>query len=227
MRKKFLVSIIVFVLLCFSLITSVFAESQFILDSENSKIYNLVVKCEADERVQSGQYYYFVSYFSGACSYFAVLVDKSIIDIEPYLRYQLNVNGYYQYILALTTKNCFSNNYCNGVDFINIEGYTGRYGDAVSFYNNYGHSGIIVSGSESENIYPFATNYDNPIKVYGTENDFFYLTPTVLQTTLKKVEMSVVLTEVVKLIPLILVVVVCFLGLRKALRMLLMLLRRC
>lgn len=76
------------------------------------------------------------------------------------------------------------------------------------------------------NIYS-DSEYSIPLNTEG--NSFFLKAPLTVAKTLivERVEMEVVLQEIVKILPLIIVVVVCFLGLRKALQILSTLLRRC
>lgn len=112
-----------------------------------------------------------------------------------------NVNGCYVYTW-------------DGTDFVNPRScsYSGNSG-------NFGYNGTlflyssvdIVDGSDTSNIY------------------FFQGTPastTILAQKLEEVEMTTVLQEIILLLPLIIVVVVSLVGLRKALQILLTLLQR-
>ncbi len=66
------------------------------------------------------------------------------------------------------------------------------------------------------------------INAYDDDKLFFQSTPlTIVAQAVEKVEMKATIQEIIMIIPLILVVVVSFLGLHKALRMLSMLLHRC
>ena len=89
--------------------------------------------------------------------------------------------------------------------------YCGSFGE-ISYI---GSPLVVYNGLNDSNIYLNSTG----------SSSFFYLPPTVLAEVLKPEEGRKTIAEIVEVLPLILVVVVSFLGLRKALNWLLTLLR--
>lgn len=98
--------------------------------------------------------------------------------------------------------------------------------DLLAFWFDMGSTSIRQTKSFTnanmlfDNLKIYYTNYSNDT-IKAVTNPSFFQTPTgVLAPELQAVEMMGVLQEIVELLPLILVVVVSFLGLRKALKML-------
>lgn len=110
-------------------------------------------------------------------------------------------NSSYKYCEGVTTSN---DNYLIKFPYYSLNG---NEWNLVTSVSNWTASGLSVIYS-TENIY-----YNDEI--------FFQKAPQgVLTQIVEQVEMREVMTEIVKIIPLIIVVVVSFLGLRKALQML-------
>lgn len=92
--------------------------------------------------------------------------------------------------------------------------------------NEWVYSGYVPTGGfyESKGILV----YSNQDVIHDKEgNVFFQVAPPILARVVEQVEMKVTMREIIQILPLIIVVVVSLVGLRKALQMLLRLLRRC
>lgn len=152
--------------------------------------------------------------------YRACLIDKGVYD-KLYIN--TNSNGY-SYLFC-TNYFSFLHFDITCVDEIITEV------SSVSDYGYvYGNTGVMHLHSDDIDGVRHIELYF-PDKIYTGENHdevFFWGTPQGrLAPIMSQVEMKTVLLEIIKVLPMILVVVVSFLGLRKALRMLSTLLRRC
>lgn len=176
-NKKFLIiSLLTAFILVFSF-SSCFAATlnssyTFNVDSENSSIVELKELCEADERVISGNYYYFVGYNTGDDCYDAYLVskDSSFLD-KPYISCSdWSKNGYYQSVLVLLDSSG---------DIIRISGRNGI---------NSSYTGVFIDVYSSDSSYtiPFATNYPSTYYISTDEGliSFFQMAPQGITQTL-------------------------------------------
>lgn len=162
---------------------------------------------------------------------FLIGINEDIQDFTQYKYFLAHVGGTTdKFILFLCTDSrCEKMFYwrdgngvvqCSFQDIDNNELSYKKYSVKSSNNSEWGETGTVFSGID----YCLISN----INIYNTDNTlFFQRTPiTLLSQVMDKVEMSTTLSEIIKILPTILVVVVFFLGLRKGLQTLLQVLHR-
>lgn len=203
MKKKFVIISFVFMLLLsvFMINNNVYATSVSDLSEDKVKLL-----------IQRGYSY----------------MNSHGVDISQFSNYQISKTGSISYY----PKNCsfgynnwgsgiFQSSYRYSVDF-NLDTL-----EVISSSDCLDHSSVGDDIYVDRIAYASMDIYNNRNDIVFAKNiDFFYIPPTVLAETLTLEEGQKTIAEIVGLLPLILVVVVSFLGLRKALSWLLTLLRR-
>lgn len=176
------------------------------------KFNSLVKQAQEDERVTSGKYYYFVSFNYGDRCINSILIDKSVCDLNyGYIINEANwgQNGFYHHVLNISTTD---------LKYENTVTLSGR--NALK-RDNSDIIGLSICRNK-DGVFYFSSNYDHNIY---TDKDctkvLFHPAPQeIVARQVEMVEMSQVQAEILGILPLILVLVVSFLGLRKALKML-------
>lgn len=197
LTHKFLPIMAVFMLVIFTLCTSCFAIE--ITNSNNEKI----TLPEFDSLLES----------TGYSHYFIVKSSGGVYPLDCYFLYLFNNCSYNS---STSTFSCYGNFYtCDG-DFTRW-----------SLCNSNKSNSISPSGvGASTNYSIYITDSD----IYDTEGNLvFQVAPqaTQLAQIVEQAETEKTVGEIVAILPLILVILVSFLGLRKALSWLSALLRRC
>lgn len=202
------------------------------IDNKNFSLTDYVPELEADSRVSSGDYYYFIVYnYINSKSVTIYLVKKSAMMSSVNLVFNnwncnTETSGYKMNHFGLT----ISNSKLTGDDFIVYSGNAIYYEKLKAIPT--ATYGIILSGikKNDENVFyiPVVTNYDKDVKMnfYNGSSTVFYQAPTRLGGIVQRAEPTAIMTEVLNILPMILVVMVSYLGLRKALSMLSMLLHQ-
>lgn len=188
---------------------------------KNSQVERLENLCLSDNRVISGDYYYLVTYNVGDGCYNAVLIPKDYVNIDTAYctRQDFNPNNYWQGRLFFTSTKPNKN------DFITLSGNNAILPNDDYVDNNGNWSAkISIKYDDTEQKYtiPFATNIpiNCSLKYSETEQKVFMYAPTLLNRAIQGEELEKVMTEILQILPTILVVMVSYLGLRKALSML-------
>ena len=226
-KKIYILLILIFLLISFS--SSVFAtfsglywdkyyDVEVAKDDEVQRLENL---CLADNRVISGDYYYLITYNVGDDVYNAVLIPKDYINIDMAycLRENFNPNSYWQGRLFFTsTKPTIR-------DFIILSGKNAVLpnDDYVDSNGNWSAKiSIKYDNTNQKYTIPFASNIPINCALKYSENEqmVFMYAPTLLNRAIQGEELEKVLVEIIQILPMILVVMVSYLGLRKALSML-------
>lgn len=238
-KSKKLLFILLLTFMIFTLSSSVFAAGSkidinydYLYDyklTTNDDINNLVSKIEKDSRVTSGDYYYFIGYNRGDYCYNAYLVKKDSISNNLNLVFggwSGNLDNQEHFYILLSPNDLKSEG--------NLILYSGNNGYAINKYENSNNNyyGILITGYFDSNnkvyTFPFATNFEGKI-IKSCSNDsekVFFKAPIPLVALVKEEELTQVMKEILVILPMILVVMVSYLGLRKALSMLSMLLRQ-
>ena len=170
----------------------------------------LINAIKNSEYYNNENYYFFSGYQYGNRSYWYAFVEKKA-GVKFYLVPENDYQGWTYFALVASEP-------------VNVHRYNYTKGGVTVEENTY----IITLTSQNKNDTTCNLECFSNCNIYVSEtsNDFFLMTPSILGPIAVKLEMVEVLRQIIIIIPLILVVVVSFLGLRKALRMLLTLLRR-
>lgn len=196
----------------------------FNMTEKNDEVIALEDSLKNDDRVKSGEYYYFIAYDSGRWSYQAFLIKKSAIDNTLYITFDYwHANGPESFLITFMKQESYTDG-----DFIRYSSADKVVSKEIEGYYCFGISADFDTENNCYNFYPFATNYVGKIvrKCSNGTEKVFMNAPTQMATILMGAEPEKIMTEILKILPMILVVVVSLVGLRKALQMLFKLLRQ-
>lgn len=182
---------------------------EYKINAKNEDVKKLEEKVLQDDRVKSGDFYYFIAYSTGDFCYNTYLIRKKAIKDTLYIHFaNWNGNGMESFFVGFSNEDLQSNG-----DYIL---YSGRNGYGYNYENSGLYSFNISANLDKDNkiyTFDFATNYEGKI-VRKCSNDkektFFFQTtvPILEQVT----ELPKVIKEIItKIIPVGLVVLSIFL----------------
>lgn len=187
-----------------------YGATSFIPSSVNISDEGLIKAIKSNEYYNNDNYCFFSGFQYGHRAYWYAFVEKKP-GVKFYMVPENDYQGYKYYHIEASEP---------------VQVYRYKYGTTETL-NDVGTFILTLTSKNFENDTCYLECFSN-CNIYMSEssNDFFLMTPSILGPIAVKLEMMEVLRQVILIIPLILVVVVSFLGLRKALRIFLTLLRR-
>lgn len=225
-KKLFFTFSLIFILfvLLFNTNVQAFSENEkynYICDT--SKYYEFLPIVENDKYYKDG-YDFFYYYNYGERKLCVIYIKKENININPYLHYLRTADGinecfniYFSNITDETqldyksyyidTNNKTLVEYCP--DWIVQSNETGSFIDSCTGYIN--NNDLTIA---------FNTSFNKEIYTNSTNSEVFLMAPTRLGMVTLGAEPAKILKEILEILPMTLVVVVSYLGLRKALEML-------
>lgn len=216
--RKILTIIIIFFLLLF-IGSNVFASTfidvnydylyEYKINTEEENVKILEERLKKDDRVLSGDFYYFAGYNYGDRIYNAYLIRKTSIDEDITLHFLNWGERTWEGFQFKLSKNDLQST----GDFIHYSGRNGfgKLKDDTSYYS----FGFYAQFDSSNKTYtfPLVTNYDKDIaiKLHNGENRFFFQSQTIPIITQVTAIPQMITTTIKKIIPVGLVILSIFL----------------
>lgn len=240
-NKIYITLFLVFIILFFTC-SSVFAVSgntinisddvnyDFVMNESNGSVVNLKNSIINDKRYKTGDYYYFITYNYGDNCYNSYLIKKSVLSGSLSIVFGgWHEGGYDHFFINISESNLLSTG-----DLIRV---SGKNGWEINKFENSSNTyyGIILSGqvniSSHTITFPFATDYTGNVVrncTDGSEKVFFEAPVQLTQMAeiLAEAEPERTMEEILGILPVILIILVSLIGLRKALQLLFNFLRK-